>query len=215
MALSAKEAQRVQYNRTKEPQTPSEKTPLRLRRLSIENCNITRTDNKNSMKPEDKSGAKSPSFVPRSRRLSLEGAKSIKKDTVQTKVITDVSKPLQFDSVSKVNGVNGHFSNSSSKLDLHTKAPRSPTSISYHKRVIKIDCGPQVHPETPEAQRFDKNDAYRGGALRSDVALFSTDFQTPNVITNTNGKGSHIRRSLRTIGKLINGPEKRWVATSN
>ncbi|KAF7804066.1 kinesin-like protein KIN-14L [Senna tora] len=223
MALSNKEAQRVQLSRSKEPRTPSEKTPLRLRRLSIENCSATRTD-ENSMKPEDKSGIKSPSFLPRSRRLSLEGSKSIKKDTTQPKVITDVSKPLQFDSVSHslqknrplhdaeaVSKLYGHFSNSSSKLELHTKAPRSPTSITYHKRVIKIDRGTQIHPlklpQTPEAaQGFDRNGAY--GALRSDIAL-STDFQTPNVITSAYGKGSHIRRSLRTIGKLINGPDKR------
>ncbi|KAM3739007.1 hypothetical protein ACB098_09G173800 [Castanea mollissima] len=35
------------------------------------------------------------------------------------------------------------------------------------------------------------------------------NFQTPNLIGNANGKGSQISRSLRTIGKLINGSEKR------
>lgn len=212
MALSNKEAQRALLNRTKEPQTPSEKTPLRLRRLSIEN----------SMKPEDKSGTKSPSFLPRSRRLSLEGSKSTtKKDTVQPKVTTDATKPQQFDSVSHsvqkirplqdaeaASKLHGHFSNSS------IKAPRSPTSIAYQKRAIKIDCGTQIHPlklpQTPETQGFDRNNAYK--AIRTDTSA-PTDFQTPNAISSTNSKGSQIRRSLRTIGKLINGPEKRWVTT--
>ncbi|XP_028761518.1 kinesin-like protein KIN-14L isoform X1 [Neltuma alba] len=221
MALSNKEAQRVQLSRTKEPRTPSEKTPLRLRRLSIENCSATRNDN-TSMKPDDKSGMKSPSFMPRSRRLSLEGSKSIiKKGTVQPKDVTDVDQSLQLDSVSQQKNRSlrdadpapklvGHFSSSSSKLELHTKAPRSPTSIKYQKKVIKIDCAAQVHPlklpETPETQGFDKTETYK--AVRSDVAV-SMDFQTPNVVSSTNGKGSQIRKSLRTIGKLINGPDKR------
>lgn len=37
--------------------------------------------------------------------------------------------------------------------------------------------------------------------------------QTPvkaEVDCRTSGKGSHIRKSLRTIGKLINGSEKRY-----
>ncbi|XP_054801208.1 kinesin-like protein KIN-14L [Prosopis cineraria] len=217
MALSNKEAQRMQLSKAKEPRTPSEKTPLRLRRLSIENCSATRTDN-NSVKPEDKIGIKSPSFVPRSRRLSLEGSKSInKKDTVQPKDITDVSKTLQLDSVSQqknrpprdaeaVPKPFGHFSHSSSKIELHTKAPRSPTSIKYQKKVMKIDCAAQIHPLTPELRWPDKVETYK--AARSDVAV-SMDFQTPNVVSNTNGKGSQIRRSLRTIGKLINGQDKR------
>uniref|UniRef100_A0A2N9HHS4 Kinesin motor domain-containing protein n=1 Tax=Fagus sylvatica TaxID=28930 RepID=A0A2N9HHS4_FAGSY len=44
--------------------------------------------------------------------------------------------------------------------------------------------------------------------MQSEVTV-STDFQTPNLIGSTNGKGSQIRRSLRTIGKLINGSENR------
>lgn len=191
MALSNKEAQ---------------KTPLRLRRLSIEN----------SMKPEDKSGIKSPSYMPRSRRLSLEGSKStIKKDTIQPKNVTDVSKTPQLDSVQKkhsptdaVPKQSGHSSNSSSKLELQNKGLRSPTSIKSQKRVIKIDCAAQVHPlklpETPEPQGFNK-------IARIDVAA-SMDFHTPNVASSINGKGSQIRRSLRTtIGKLINGQDKRCV----
>ena len=42
--------------------------------------------------------------------------------------------------------------------------------------------------------------------MQSEVTV-STDFQTPNLVGSTNGKGSQIRRSMWTIGKLINGSE--------
>ncbi|KAH9619026.1 hypothetical protein KSS87_012930, partial [Heliosperma pusillum] len=36
-----------------------------------------------------------------------------------------------------------------------------------------------------------------------------TDSQTPGIAKSNNGKGSQIKKSLRAIGKLINGSEKR------
>lgn len=196
------------FNRMKEPHTPlekptlvSEKTPLRHRRLSIENCNTIKTD---------RSGAKSPPLLPRSRRLSLEGSKPIKKDSLQPNVSDDViSKALQSESVSlpkyrptqdpeSVSKLNGQFSSGNSRSEFHTKTPRSPTSISYQRRSIKVNGGMQVHPlklpQTPEQPMLDGNDAH-----------------VTKVMGSTNGKGSQIRRSLRTIGKLINGPDKRCV----
>ncbi|XP_019425854.1 PREDICTED: kinesin-like protein KIN-14L isoform X2 [Lupinus angustifolius] len=225
IALANKEAQKAAFNRTKEPSTPSEKpagmsekTPIRHRRLSIENCSDIKLYK--SVNPEDKSGIKSPS-IPRSRRLSLEDKKNIKKDTVQPKVTADVSKTLHYepgslqrhislqdpDSVSKSYG---HFSNGNSRSELHAKAPRSPTGITYQKRIIKIDSGVQIHPlklpQTPEPRVLDRSDADK--AVNSDLPAFCNDSQT-KVIGSTNGKGSNIRRSLRTIGKLINGTDKR------
>ncbi|CAL0310079.1 unnamed protein product [Lupinus luteus] len=226
IALANKEAQKAVSNRTKEPCTPSEKpslmsekTPVRHRRLSIENCSAKKVDK--SVNPEDKSAAKSP-FKPRSRRLSLEDPKTIKKDTVQPKVTVDVSKTLHYepgslqkhlslqdpDSVSKSHG---HFSNGNSRSELHAKAPRSPTGITYQRRIIKVDSGVQIHPlklpQTPEPRAIDGNDADK--AVLSDLPAFCNDSQTTKVIGSTNGKGSNIRRSLRTIGKLINGTDKR------
>ncbi|KAG4927852.1 hypothetical protein JHK85_054338 [Glycine max] len=214
IALATKEAQRVMLQRIKEPHTPlekptlvSEKTPLRPRRLSIENCSAVKTDK--SVNHEDRSGAKSPLLLPRSRRLSLEGgSKTIKKDSLLPKVSDDtVSKALQYESVSRqkyhpmqdpesVSKLNGHFSSGNSRSELHTRTPRSPTSISYQTRLIKVKGGMQVHPlklpQTPEPPVLDGNDAHG-----------------TKVMGSTNGKGSQIRKSLRTIGKLINGPDKR------
>nr|KYP70501.1 Kinesin-4 [Cajanus cajan] len=174
IALANKEAQRAMFNRIKEPHTPlekptlvSEKTPLRPRRLSIENCSGAKTDK--SVNREDRTGAKSPPLLPRSRRLSLE------------------------ECVSKLNG---QLSSGNSRSELQAKTPRSPTSISYQRRSIKVNSGMQVYPlklpQTPERPVMDGNDSHG-----------------TKVAGSTNGKGSQIRRSLRTIGKLINGPDKR------
>ncbi|TKY62635.1 Kinesin-4 protein [Spatholobus suberectus] len=213
IALATKEAQRAMFNRIKESHTPlekptlvSEKTPFRPRRLSIENCSTVKTDK--SVNREDRSGAKSPPLLPRSRRLSLEGSKTIKKDSSQPKVSDDIiNKALQYEPVSwqkyhpmqdpeSVSKLNGHFSSGNSRSELHAKTPRSPTSISYQKRLVKVNGGMQVHPlklpQTPEPPVLDGNDAHG-----------------TKVMGSTNGKGSQIRRSLRTIGKLINGPDKR------
>ncbi|KAJ1408927.1 P-loop containing nucleoside triphosphate hydrolase [Sesbania bispinosa] len=223
LALANKENLRAVFNRTKEPHTPSErpmlvseKTPLRPRRLSIENCSAVKTDK--PANPEDKSGIKSPSLLRRSRRLSLEGSRTIKKDSsLQPKVVTDLSKTLQYEPLSQqkhrpqqdpeaVSKLNGQISNGNSSV----KAPRSPTNISYNKRLIKVDGGIQIHPlklpQTPEPPMLDANNAHK--TVPSELAS-CTDSQTTKVTSSTNGKGSHIRRSLRTIGKLINGPDKR------
>ncbi|KAE9585274.1 putative minus-end-directed kinesin ATPase [Lupinus albus] len=225
IALANQEAQNAMLNRTKEPYTPlekpalvSEKTEFCHRRRSIENCSATKIDK--SVNPEDKSGTESSSFIPRSRRTSLEGPKSIKKDTVQSKVTADVSKTLRYESmspprhfslqdpesVSKLS--NGHFSNGNSRSELLAKAPSSPTSITYQKRLIKIDSEVQIHPlNLPQTPELGRKDADR--AAFDDLAAFCNDSQTTKVTGSTNGKGSHIRRSLRTIGKLINGTDKR------
>ncbi|XP_029126779.1 kinesin-like protein KIN-14L isoform X2 [Cajanus cajan] len=213
IALANKEAQRAMFNRIKEPHTPlekptlvSEKTPLRPRRLSIENCSGAKTDK--SVNREDRTGAKSPPLLPRSRRLSLEGSKTTKKDGLLPKVPDyTISKGLQYEPVSLqkyrpmqdtecVSKLNGQLSSGNSRSELQAKTPRSPTSISYQRRSIKVNSGMQVYPlklpQTPERPVMDGNDSHG-----------------TKVAGSTNGKGSQIRRSLRTIGKLINGPDKR------
>lgn len=176
----------------------AQKTPLPSRRLSIENCSAVKTDKPVSR--EDRSGARSPLPLPRSRRLSLEGSKTIKKDALQYEPISmQTYRPMQ--DAEAVSKLNGQFSSGNSRSELHTKTPRSPTSISYQKRLIKLNDGMQVHPiklpQTPEPPVRDGNDVHAS-----------------KVMGSTNGKGSQIRRSLRTtIGKLINGPDKRCVLT--
>ncbi|CAI8613940.1 unnamed protein product [Vicia faba] len=212
--LANKENSRPMFNRTKEPRTPLEKTPLRPRRLSIENSSMTKTDK--PVKVEDKSGAKSPSYIPRSRRLSLEGPRNIKKASA------DVSKTLQFEPMSQqkyhpqqdpeaVAKLNGRLSNESSTSALHAKFPPSPSTNIYPKSLIEVDNVVQIHPvklpQTPESTLLDKNDSNK--ILPGDLG----DSITTKGIGSTSGKGSQFRRSLRTIGKLISGPDKRSQQT--
>ncbi|KAI4348672.1 hypothetical protein L6164_009368 [Bauhinia variegata] len=192
--LADKEAQRTPYQKLN---VVPEKTPLSSRRLSIENSGITMTDR--FMNGEDGNDKKSPCTIPtRPRRLSLEGAKSAKKD----KLKQNVSVAMQ--DIEATSRLYGHYSNGNSEL--HANAPRSPTNFIYPKRLQKIDGSTQIaslkllHTPINGAKRAPKGDL-----------AHSTDCETtPNVIsTGTNGKGSQIRKSLRTIGKFITGPEKR------
>lgn len=225
-ALANKEAQSVQLNRIKEPRSPHEKlravterTPVRPRRLSIENCSTMKAEKPVNI--EDRK--ETPSVPTRSRRLSLEGPRYVKKDILQIKVSDYASNRLPFDAVSvqkrghiqdaeALTKPCGNFSNGGSMMMevSHAKAPRSPTSTSYQKRVIKTDGRTQIStfqlPKTPEPPILARNEVPM--LMQSERSL-STDSQTPNLISSMNSKGSQIRRSLRTIGKLINGSEKR------
>uniref|UniRef100_A0A2N9IFI7 Kinesin motor domain-containing protein n=1 Tax=Fagus sylvatica TaxID=28930 RepID=A0A2N9IFI7_FAGSY len=229
-ALTKKEAQSMQFqfSKIKEPKSPCEKpkavperTPPRSRRLSIENCSATKTEK--VMNTEDRKGTSS--IPTRSRRLSLEGPRYGKKDNLQIKLSDEASKPQPFDAVSiqkyghiqdaeAVTRPYGHFSNGGSIMmgASYAKAPRSPTSTTYQKRVIRTDGRTQIPtlqlPNTPEPPNpiLARNEVQI--MMQSEVTV-STDFQAPNLIGSTNGKGSQIRKSLRTIGKFINGSEKR------
>ncbi|KAK7840814.1 kinesin-like protein kin-14l [Quercus suber] len=224
-ALTRKETQNMQFSKIKEPRSPTEKpkavperTPPRPRRLSIENCSATKTEK--AMNNEDRKGT--PSIPTRSRRLSSEGPKYAKKDNLLIKLSDDAVKPQPIDAVSipkygqiqdaeAVTRPFGHFSNGGSMMEAsHAKAPRSPTSTTYQKRVIRTDGRTQIPtlqlPKSPELPIRARNEVQN--MMQSELTL-STDFQTPNLIGSANGKGSQIRRSLRTIGKLINVSEKR------
>ncbi|EXC18225.1 hypothetical protein L484_003410 [Morus notabilis] len=223
-ALANKEAQNVQLNKTCEkPRAIMERTPPRPRRLSIENCGAVK--NEKEMNPDDRKGSKTPSVPNRSRRSSLEGPRSFKKDNLEINVADDMCRPKamlaqkygQPQDAEAATKSFGNFSSGSCMLDSRTqipslqlpKDPRSPTSATYQKRV-KMDSRTQIPsfqlPKTPEAQISFKNEVQ---ILMQNELTISTDYQTPQVISSTNGKGSQIRRSLRTIGKLINGSEKR------
>ncbi|CAD5322606.1 unnamed protein product [Arabidopsis thaliana] len=144
------------------PMATTERTPPRLRRLSIENCSSTKAN------LEDRRGIKSPLASRRAQILSLEGPMSCK------------------------NEENGK---GDPTMEVHQlKNPRSPLS-SYQNRAVKVDGRTSI-PQLQLLQTPVK------GASRNDIQMISVD-------SKTNGKGSHIRKSLRTIGKLINGSEKR------
>ncbi|KAF2557941.1 hypothetical protein F2Q68_00018007 [Brassica cretica] len=75
------------------------------------------------------------------------------------------------------------------------KSPLSPVS-SYRTRAVKVDGRTSI-PQLQLLQTPVKEDP------RNEIQFISVD-------SRTNGKSSHIRKSLRTIGKLINGSEKRY-----
>ncbi|XWS59100.1 hypothetical protein CRYUN_Cryun08bG0093000 [Craigia yunnanensis] len=224
-ALANKEAQSTLSHKIKEPICPFdkqkvtiEKTPPRTRRLSIENGSTMKSEK--IMNLEDRRGPKTPSVPTRARRLSLEGPINGKKDNSQIKVSEDVSKSLHASSVSvqKYSQFHeaeaytkqfGNLSNGSSMMEIyHSKAPRSPTSSSFQKQALKTDCRTQIPklqlPNTPEPQVLARNDIQN-----VTQSVLSTESRTEN------GKGSQIRKSLRTtIGKLISGSEKRNLQNS-
>ncbi|GMP86709.1 hypothetical protein CsSME_00039388 [Camellia sinensis var. sinensis] len=207
-ALANKEARTVQPTKPKEPRSPFEKplhamterTPPRSQRLSIENSN--KTEMKRAINSVDKRGPKSPSMPTRSWRLSLEGSRTVPEDPVQIKLSETVSNLLpseavlvqkytQFQDPEAATKPYGHVSNGESMIDIyHPRAPQSPT----------------LQPKTPEPPKLVRNEVH---IMMHGESNFSTEPRTPGLTSNANGKGSHIRKSLRTIGKLINGSGKR------
>ncbi|KAL4274066.1 hypothetical protein GQ457_13G011050 [Hibiscus cannabinus] len=210
-ALANKEAPSTPSYKIKESKSPFEKqretierTPPRTRRLSIENGSGMK-----AMNVEDRRRPKTPSTLTRVMRLSSEG-----KDNSQIKLSADVGKSLpastvseqkysQFQDAETVTKQFVNLCNGSSMMEIsHSNAPRSPTSSSFQKQALKTDCRTKIPrlqlPNTPEPQVHARN-----GIQNVMQSLISTESQTAN------GKGSQIRKSLRTtIGKLISGSGK-------
>eukprot|EP00258_Populus_trichocarpa_P042977 XP_024458996.1 kinesin-like protein KIN-14L isoform X2 [Populus trichocarpa] len=104
----------------------------------------------------------------------------------------------------------GHSASGSSTVEVYRLNTRSPTSL-YQKRMVKTDNSrtqiPTLQlPITPEPQVISRNEVKI--LVQSELGV-STDSQAANLVRSTHGKGSQIRKSLRTIGKLINGSDKR------
>ncbi|KAK9026549.1 hypothetical protein V6N11_039386 [Hibiscus sabdariffa] len=210
-ALANKEAPSTPSYKIKESKSPFEKqretierTPPRTRRLSIENGSGMK-----AMNVEDRRRPKTPSTLTRVMRLSSEG-----KDNSQIKLSADVGKSLPASTVSEqkyshfqdAEAVTKQFvnlCNGSSMMEIsHSNAPRSPTSSSFQKQALKTDCRTKIPrlqlPNTSEPQVHARN-----GIQNVMQSLISTESQTAN------GKGSQIRKSLRTtIGKLLSGSGK-------
>ncbi|CAN0890485.1 Kinesin-like protein KIN-14L [Linum grandiflorum] len=194
------------------------RTPPMSRRLSIENgsnTKLTKTTNH-----DDKKAFKTPPLPTRPRRLSLEAPTYSKKDDdFSTKKADDetIRKPLQFERTTpkkknhsqsqdveattpKQYGYSAMISSTSS-LKIYHNTPKSPTSASYQRKTLRTDSRTQIpHLQLPLA-------AENQVALRNEVQIV---MQSQVAISGSvNGKGSQLRKSLRTIGKLINGSEKR------
>ncbi|XP_021912136.1 kinesin-like protein KIN-14L [Carica papaya] len=204
-ALANKE-QNVLYSKTKEIRSPrdktismNERTPPHVRRLSIENGSAAKS--LKVINPEDRRALRTP-IVTRTRRLSLEGQRSAAtKDNIHTKKSEDESKSTS-PGIGSIKKPFGHFSNGSFTMDVyHLQVPRSPTS-SCRKRTVKKDGRTQIPhlqlPKSPEPKVVARNQVQ---------IVMQSEFSVPDESRTTNGYG--IRKSLRNIGKLINGSEKR------
>ncbi|KAK3217907.1 hypothetical protein Dsin_011877 [Dipteronia sinensis] len=214
--LSIENGSTMKNKEAQKPIAMTERTPPRTRRLSIENGSTMKTEK--VLNSEIKRGTKTPSVATRARRLSLEGPRFGMKDNIQVKVSDDVPKPVPLDTVSgqkyaqfqdtdeAASKSYGQFSsNGNSMMDMYRlKAPRSPTSLSYQRQAVKVDGKTQIpsiqQPKTPEPQIFVRNEVR---------TVMQYELTLPSEPRTTGGKGSQIRKSLRTIGKLINGSEKR------
>ncbi|KAM3269344.1 hypothetical protein P3S67_030226 [Capsicum chacoense] len=89
-------------------------------------------------------------------------------------------------------------------------APRSPTSAAIKSQVVKTTDNrtriPSLQlPKTPEPLITSISENKAG--MQSNRTI-SSEFQKP-LTSSTHGMGSQIRRSLRTIGKLINGSDRK------
>ncbi|KAM3287654.1 hypothetical protein P3S67_021084 [Capsicum chacoense] len=90
------------------------------------------------------------------------------------------------------------------------KAPRSPTSAAIKSQVVKTTDNrtriPSLQlPKTSEPLITSISENKVG--MQSNRTI-SSEFQKP-LTSSTHGKGSQIQRSLRTIGKLINGSDRK------
>ncbi|KAF3609086.1 hypothetical protein DY000_02051008 [Brassica cretica] len=137
---------------------------------------------------------------PRLRRLSIENCSNTKANLEDRK---GVKSPLASRRAQRLSmeGPRSCKKEENSKGDSNTevqqvKSPLSPPVSSYRTRAVKVDGRTSI-PQLQLLQTPVKEDA------RNEIQFISVD-------SRTNGKSSHIRKSLRTIGKLINGSEKRY-----
>ncbi|CAI0374913.1 unnamed protein product [Linum tenue] len=206
---------------SKTPTLP-DRTPPRTRRLSIENGSNTEL-----MKTARHEVLKTPALPTRSRRLSLEAPTYYKRDNDEP-----IRKPLKFEPammtpqkynnqpqdveamMSKPFGYSATTttttSSSTVKIYQQRNPSRSPTRSSYQRQTVKIDSRTQVpHLQLPltttEHQVLARNEVQI--VMQSEVPISANTTTTTG--SSANGKGSQIRKSLRSIGKLINGSEKR------
>ncbi|XP_031740187.1 kinesin-like protein KIN-14L isoform X3 [Cucumis sativus] len=203
---------------SKDPKSPTHivnKTPPCARRLSIESCKIAKIELPS--KQEMGKGSKTPSV--RTKRSSLEGPTCIKKDGLRMKVLVEdgsknqalaFQKSGKIENSERVSKASHSISDAAVSFEMnHLKAPRSPLGTDYRKQVINVESTQILSlqlPKTPEPPKRVRNNIQN--QMQSDM-MFSANGQTPNMTSTVSGKGSRIRRSMRTIGKLINGSEKK------
>ncbi|KAM7265794.1 hypothetical protein ACFE04_003477 [Oxalis oulophora] len=182
----------------------TEKTPPRTRRLSIENGRSTvKTKDPKSPRQNPKSMTERRT-PPRARRLSIENGSTVK--SIKTPSVPSRARRLSLEGPNykkgniktpgeSVSTQKGQYQDSEATFK-NSQAPRSPIRASFQ---TKTQIPSFQLPKTPEQHIIVGNEVQI--SIQSQVIL-------PTKPTTTSGKGSKIKRSLRTIGKLIN-KEKR------
>ncbi|CAA0812766.1 P-loop nucleoside triphosphate hydrolases superfamily protein with CH (Calponin Homology) domain [Striga hermonthica] len=162
------------------------KTPPKSRRLSIEKV----TPPKSTRRLSIEYGAKTPSvFPPRpNRRLSIESGGPEQETSRPAKAR---SRRLSLEGPN----LEGLQKNPCHLGHRGARSPLSPLSSSVIKTPVKKVDTARMKISTPEPQLKPGNGCN-----------ISSEMQTPCL---THKKGSQLKKSLRTIGKLINGSEKR------
>jgi len=168
----------------------------RSRRLSIENPMTVRSEKAQRIKDpkspnEGKKGFTRPT-PQRTRRLSIETPVPMKSDIEFIRLVGDCKNPLS-------SAINQPTFTDCAAQFTSVQPPKTPEhQIGSRDEVLTV-MHQKIGPHDELRQFVDPG-------LKAPV-----DSQTPAAAKSTNGKGSQIRKSLRTIGKLINGSEKRYV----
>ncbi|KAF6151080.1 hypothetical protein GIB67_042415, partial [Kingdonia uniflora] len=199
----------------------TERTPPRPRRLSIETPTIPKMVNQ-----ENRKGSKTPLLKvkistvcttpertpPRSRRLSLEGPKNGMRNQIKSS-----ENACSIDTSDFGRGKNLELSNCTrnyNKASCLTEevylqySPRSPTISSCKGQTVGKENRIRIQPVpvTPEPSIFARNEFQ---IVMPNEHKDSNKIRTPAVPSYTSKKGSQIRKSIQTIGKLINPSDKR------
>ncbi|KAL8489514.1 hypothetical protein ACS0TY_025431 [Phlomoides rotata] len=200
------------------PKETTERTPPPSRRLSIENGTDRKGVKTPSPKPLEKPKQTTERTPPPSRRLSIENAtdnkKGVKTPSLEPKQLAEQTPTLEGSTnheykkkpPSRRLSLEGprnvqKMSNVSLLDQSNQRAPLSPIS-SVDTATMKVVSFLQT-PKTPERRVISRNEVQ---TTMPNERIASSLIQTP---CRTQGKGSQIRKSFRTIGKLISGTEKR------
>lgn len=201
--------------------TPSEKPeqlterrtpPPRSRRLSIENGTAMPSAAR-SLNHEDKRAVKTPPARSSNRRSSLEGSRNLQKEPGQIKLLEAVTPevrcPQNHSQHKDARSPTKLFQlkeNDGSLLNqsIQRPPPRSPTSGALRSSVVRIDTATMKAPASFQIPTTPKPNT--GNTMPTNDSNILSEVYTP---CSTQAKGSQTRKSLRSIGKLIKGSDKR------
>ncbi|KAL9232587.1 hypothetical protein vseg_007684 [Gypsophila vaccaria] len=176
-----------------------ERSVPRDRRLSIENPMIIGSEKQHKSPYDGKKGV-TKLTPPKTRRLSIENQTSVKPDLEHrkgTKTPPQLSLP-----VAKLSLEGPKDKQKEIQSSPHVRvSPKTPLP-SYPNAPTFTDCAAKYPLETQEQQ-------YQYLHVNHQQNITTQIIQTPEITKSTNGKRSQIKKSLRSIGKLINGSEKR------